>query len=126
MELWFGRFATACKRAVDDASRFEERGRGIEASWRERLGRVRGRLAADLLLRALHGAAPGAVNSAAEMIFRNFIQTNEATLRLVGAGILKQVTLGRRNLVLEAPDIIAAFTDLECHLASPRRRYPYE
>src|SRR5579875_999833 len=45
INLWIGRFATACKRAVDDASSFEKRARGIEASWRERLGRVRARSA---------------------------------------------------------------------------------
>jgi Fic family protein len=119
MNLWIGRFATACKRAVDDASSFEERVRGIEASWRGRLGRVRARSAADLLLGVLVGAPVITVNSAAEMISRSFIQTNEAISRLVEAGILKQVTVGRRNRAFEAPDIIAAFTDLERQLASP-------
>ncbi|MHB1488451.1 MAG: Fic family protein [Acidimicrobiales bacterium] len=119
INLWIGRFATACKRAVDDASNFEKRARGIEASWRERLGRVRARSAADLLLGVLVGAPVITVNSAADMISRSFIQTNEAISRLVEAGILKQVTVGRRNRAFEAPDIIAAFTDLERQLASP-------
>src|SRR5579875_2728307 len=119
INLWIGRFATACKRAVDDASSFEKRARDIEASWRERLGRVRARSAADLLLGVLVGAPVITVNSAAEMISRSFIQTNEAISRLVEAGILKQVTVGRRNRAFEAPDIIAAFTDLERQLASP-------
>ncbi len=117
--LWIGRFATACKRAVDDAASFEERARGIEASWRERLGRVRARSAADLLLGALVGAPVVTVNSAADMISRSFVQTNEAISRLVDAGVLQQVTVGRRNRAFEAPDIIAAFTDLERQLASP-------
>ena len=47
------------------------------------------------------------------MISRSFIQTNQAISRLVEAGILKQVTVGRGNRAFEAPDIIAAFTDLE-------------
>ena len=119
INLWIGRFATACKRAVDDASSFEKRARDIEASWRERLGRVRARSAADLLLGTLVGAPVVTVNSAAEMISRSFIQTNGAISRLVEAGILKQVTVGRRNRAFEAPDIIAAFTDLERQLASP-------
>ena len=119
INLWMGRFATACKRAVDDASSFEERARGIEASWRERLGRVRARSATDLLLGVLVGAPVVTVNSAAEMISRSFIQTNEAISRLVEADILKQVTVGRRNRAFEVPDIIAAFTELERQLASP-------
>ncbi len=119
INLWIGRFATACKRAVDDASSFEQRARAIEATWRERLGQVRARSAADLLLGVLVGAPVVTVNSAAEMLGRSFIQTNEAIVRLVEVGILRQVTVGRRNRAFEAPDIIAAFTDLERQLASP-------
>ena len=119
INLWIGRFATACKRAVDDATSFEQQARTIEASWRERLGRVRARSAADLLLGVLIGAPVVTVNSAAEMVGRSFIQTNEAIQRLVDAGILKQVTVGRRNRAFEAPEIVAAFTALERQLASP-------
>jgi Fic family protein len=119
INTWIGRFATACKRAVDDATTFEQQSRSIEASWREKLGRVRARSAADLLLSLLLGAPVVTVNSAAEMVGRSFIQTNEAIQRLVEAGILKQVTVGRRNRAFEAPEIIAAFTALERQLASP-------
>jgi Fic family protein len=119
INLWIGRFATACKRAVDDATSFEQEARTIEASWRERLGRVRARSAVDLLLGVLVGAPVVTVNSASEMVGRSFIQTNEAIQRLVDAGILKQVTVGRRNRAFEAPEIIAAFTALERQLASP-------
>ena len=119
INLWIGRFATACKRAVDDATSFEHEARTIEASWRDRLGRVRARSAADLLLGVLVGAPVVTVNSASEMVGRSFIQTNEAIQRLVDAGILKQVTVGRRNRAFEAPEIIAAFTALERQLASP-------
>lgn len=119
INTWIGRFATACKRAVDDATTFEQHARSIEASWREKLGRVRSRSAADLLLSLLVGAPVVTVNSAAEMMGRSFIQTNEAIQRLVDAGILKQVTVGRRNRAFEAPEIIAAFTALERQLASP-------
>ena len=119
INLWIGRFATACKRAVDDASSFEQQARTIEASWREGLGRVRARSAIDLLLGVLVGAPVITVNSAAEMVGRSFIQTNEAIQRLVDAGILQQVSVGRRNRAFEAPEIIAAFTALERQLASP-------
>lgn len=119
VNLWIGRFATACTRAVEDASSFERRAQAIEMDWRERLGRVRARSSADLLLRLLVGAPVISVNSAANLIGRSFVHTNEAVARLVEAGILKQVTVGRRNRAFEAPDIIAAFTDLERQLASP-------
>jgi Fic family protein len=119
MNLWVGRFASACTRAVADAERFEQRARAIKTEWRERLGRVRARSATELLLRGLVGAPIVTVNSGSDLIHRSFVQTNEAVGRLVDAGILNQVTVGRRNRAFEAPDIIAAFTDFERQLASP-------
>jgi len=117
--LWVSRFVGACQRAVDDALSFEHSARSIQAEWRERLGRVRARSAADSLLGVLIGAPVVTVNSAAEMIGRSFIETNEAIVRLTAAGILEQVTVGRRNRAFEAPKIIDAFTALERQLASP-------
>ena len=59
------------------------------------------------------------VKSAANLISRSFVQTNEAIARLVNAGILRQISVGRRNRAFEAPEIIEAFTALERQLASP-------
>ncbi len=132
--LWIGRFAAACSRTVRDASAFEHRASAIRDEWVERLGRVRARSATDLLLNSLVGAPVVTVSSAGELIGRSFQQTNEAITRLVDAGVLKQVTVGKRNRAFEAPDIIDAFTDLERQLASPEgdtrrsepiRRVPY-
>jgi Fic family protein len=119
VNLWIGRFATACRRAAEDASSFERQARDIEAKWRERLGRVRAGSSTDILLRLLVGAPVVSVRSAANLIGRSFVHTNEAVARLVEAGVLQQVTVGRRNRAFEALDIIAAFTDLERQLASP-------
>ncbi|EQD37407.1 filamentation induced by cAMP protein Fic [mine drainage metagenome] len=119
INLWIGRFATACKRAVDDAGSFEEQALTIERQWRERLGKIRARSAVDLLLRLLVGAPVITVNSIADLIGVSFVHTNEAITRLVDAGILKQVTVGRRNRAFEAPEIIEAFAALERQLASP-------
>jgi Fic family protein len=116
---WVSRFAGACQRAVADAASFEERASAIELDWRGRVGRVRSQSSTDLLLRSLLGAPVVTVTSAAELIGRSFVQTSEAIRRLEAAGILRQVTVGRRNRAFEAPDIIAAFTDLERQLASP-------
>ncbi len=119
INLWIGRFATACKRAVDDAGSFEQQALAIEQQWRERLGKFRAGSAVDLLLRLLLGAPVITVNSAADLIGVSFVHTNEAINRLVDAGILKQVTVGRRNRAFEAPEIIEAFAALERQLASP-------
>ncbi|HVV75069.1 MAG TPA: Fic family protein [Mycobacteriales bacterium] len=119
LNRWTELFATACARAVDDALTFQHRITEIEAQWRESLGAVRSRSATDLLLRALPGAPVLTVDSAATLIGRTFNPANEAIQRLVAAGIVKQVTIGRRNRAFEAPDVITAFTALERQLASP-------
>jgi len=119
LNTWVGRFAGACTRAVEDAASFEQQALAIEAEWRERLGRVRAKSSTDLLLRLLVGAPVVTATSASSLIGVSFVHTNEAITRLVEAGILKQVNVGRRNRAFEAPEIIAAFTALERQLASP-------
>jgi Fic family protein len=119
LNLWIGRFAGACIRAVDDATSFEQRVQQIQAEWRGQLGRVRSGSATDLLLRSLPGAPVLTVNGAATLIGRSFPQANEAVARLMESGVLSQVTVGKRNRAFEAKDIINAFTDLERQLASP-------
>jgi Fic family protein len=116
---WVGLFATACRRAVDDAAEFDERARGLEAAWRSRLGSVRAKSATDLLLHTLPGAPILTVRSAADLISRSLRATNQAIARLTEAGVLTQVTVGRRNRAFEARELIDAFTDLERQLASP-------
>jgi hypothetical protein len=50
------------------------------------------------------------------LIGRTFKPPADAVERLVDAGILRQVTVVRRNRALEAPEVICSFTDLERHL----------
>ncbi|MGA2835110.1 MAG: Fic family protein [Acidimicrobiales bacterium] len=119
LNVWVGRFAGACTRSVADATTFEERAAVLEEQWRDRLGTIRAKSGTDLLLRSLPGAPILTVDSAASLIGRTFKPAAEAIERLVDAGILKQVTVGRRNRAFEAPEVIAAFTALEHQLASP-------
>ncbi len=116
---WIAQFAGACIRAVADSDAFENRAQDIQRSWRDRVPNVRRNSATDLLLSALPGAPVTTVNSAAALVGRSFPAANNAVSQLVDAGILNQVNIGRRNRAYEAPEIIAAFTDLERQLASP-------
>jgi Fic family protein len=116
---WVGIFSAACSRAVSDAASFEERAAALEQDWRDRLGTIRSGSAVDLLLRSLPGAPVLTVDAAASLIHRSFNAANPAVERLVAAGILRQVNVGRRNRAFEAPEVIAAFTALERQLASP-------
>ena len=116
---WIGIFAGACYRSVSDAASLEKRVDQIEIEWRTLLGSVRRNSATDLLLRSIVGAPVLTVAGAARLIGRSYPQTNAAIERLVEAGVLSQVTVGRRNRAFEASAIIDAFTDLERQLASP-------
>ena len=116
---WIALVASAIQRAAEDAGRFEEQLRALQDSWRERLGSVRRGSAADLLVRALPGAPLLTITTASDLIGRSFQATSQAIDRLAEAGILKQVTVGRRNRAFEAPELTEAFTALEQQLASP-------
>jgi Fic family protein len=119
LNTWMATFAGACVRSVVDATTFESRAADLEEQWRERVGRVRANSATDLLLHRLPGAPVLTAESAAALLGRTFKPANEAIQRLVRAGILRQITIGRRNRAYEAPDVIDAFTELERQLASP-------
>jgi Fic family protein len=119
LDRWIALFATATRRAVEDAELYERRVRDIEEGWKDRLGRIRSGSAVQLLLEALPGAPILTAQSAASLIHRSEQAVNEALPRLLEAGLLRQTTVGRRNRAFEAPELIDAFTDLERQLASP-------
>jgi Fic family protein len=120
---WMALFATACRRAIEDASEFEERVAALQAQWRKSLGRIRSGSAVDLLIRALPGASIVTVKGAADLIGRTFQVTNQAVARLVEVGILVQVNVGHRNRAFEAPDTGRLLVDAysESSLRSCRR-----
>ena len=119
LNTWIGRFASACTRSVADANTYERRAAELEVEWRERLGSVRANSGTDVLLRILPGAPILTADSAATLLGRTYKPAAAAIQRLVDAGILRQVNVGRRNKAFEAPEVIAAFAALERQLASP-------
>ena len=116
---WIALFASACGRAVEDAGRFEEQVRALQVSWRERIGRVRRDSTVNLLISVLPSTPVLTTTTASELVIRSFPAASQAIDRLVAAGVLVQVSVGRRNRAYEAPELIDAFTAFERKLASP-------
>lgn len=116
---WIGFFAAACRRAVEYAIGFEARVRALQNGWRESVGTVRRGSAVDLLIGRLPAAPILTATTGADLIGRSFQATSQAIDRLAAAGVLTQVTVGRRNRAFEAPQLIDAFTALERQFASP-------
>ena len=116
---WIALFASTCSRSVEDASRFEDRVRNLQIYWRERVGRIRRDSAVSLLIDALPAAPVLTTSTAAELIGRSFQATSIAVDRLVGAGVLMQVSIGQRNRAFEAHELVDEFTAFERRLASP-------
>jgi Fic family protein len=119
LNSWIALFAGCCTRAVRDAGQFEDRVREIQDSWRERLGPVRRNSAVDLLIQTLPGAPILTVTGVANTLGRSFRAASRAIDDMVQAGVLRQVTVGKRNRAFEAVEIIDAFTRFERQLASP-------
>jgi Fic family protein len=120
MNQWVALFATACRRAIEDAETFERRVSALRERWLSRVGPVRRDSATDLLIRALPGAPIVTANGAAQLIGRSFQAANGAIARLEEAAVLRRINVGRRNRAFEAPELIKSFTDLERQLASPQ------
>ena len=54
-----------------------------------------------------------------QTIGRTFQATNEAISRLEAAGVIRSVSIGRRNRAFEVPGLVDIFVDLERRLANP-------
>ena len=119
LNQWLATFAAACRRSLLDAGGYESRVLEIVEGWRTALGPVRAGSAVERLLTVLPAAPIITVGSAAELIGRSFEATNQAVSRLVEAGVLRPVTVGRRNRAFEAAELVDAFAGLERTLASP-------
>lgn len=119
VNLWVGRFAAACSRAVKDASEFEVRASEIERQWRRTLGTVRKGSSMDVLLSGLVGMPVLTTATAMALTGTTHKATNEAITTLVRVGILRPMSKALRNRSFEAPQIINAFGELERQLASP-------
>jgi len=118
---WIATFASAATRATADARQLELDIDALEQQWRLQAAPVRKNSAADLLLGMLASAPVITVRTAEKFTGRTFQAVDLAIHHLVRAGVLKQITVGRRNRAFEAVGLLDALTTIERRLASPAR-----
>ena len=106
-------------RSVEDVCHFEDRVCELHSGWRNSAGRMRRDSADSLLIDALPAAPVLTVSTAEELVGGSFQAGSLAVERLVEAGVLVQVSIGRRNRAFEEHELVDASTAFERRLASP-------
>ena len=116
---WIEQFTDATGRACVDARQFVRSVEELELQWRDRIGPLRADSAAAALLAQLPRLPVFTINTASEMLQRSWDAVNQAVLRLEQAGVVRQVTIGRRNRAYEVVGLFEAMIAYERILASP-------
>jgi Fic family protein len=116
---WIDQFVEATGRACADARQFVQSVKDLELEWRGRLGPVRAGSAASALLSELPRLPVFTINTASDALQRSWDAVNQAVTRLEQAGVVRQVTIGRRNRAYEVVGLFEAMTAYERILASP-------
>jgi Fic family protein len=116
---WTDLFLAATGRACRDADQFAGELVALEERARAAAAPVRRGSATDLLIDALPALPVFTAKTAAEHLGRSRVAVNEAIGRLQDAGVIRKITLGRRNRAFEVVGLFEAFTGFERVLASP-------
>ena len=112
----FGRALHASARRAADLAQEVAR---LQDRWRERAGHPRSDSSAEALIVALPAYPVLTVASAAEILGRSVQAANSALAQLEEAGVVTQVSLGRRNRAFEAKELLQLVNVFERILATP-------
>ncbi len=119
LDEWTGIFAAATKTAAMQARSFADRVAELQERWRIAAERPRASSAADKLITILPAYPIVDLNRVREMLGVSGPAAWGALRRLEGAGVLKQITVGRRNRAYEAADLFEVVDEFERELATP-------
>jgi Fic family protein len=118
-EDWYLDFALtiikACRAARQLADRIEE----LEVEWMQMAGNPRVGSASRMLLELLPGKPMFRSVDVIEMTGASSAAANRAVNELAKAGVLKQVTAGKRNRAWEAVGLLKLADEFERSLATP-------
>lgn len=116
---WIDGFARALRAAARKSAGLARDIAVMQAAWREKAGHPRADSSAEALIVALPAYPVLTAASAAKLLNRSGQAANTALATLEAAGVLKQVSLGRRNRAFEAPELLNLVNAFERELAIP-------
>ncbi len=116
---WLDAFARALRTAAKKSADLARDIAVMQAAWRERAGNPRADSSAEALIVALPAYPVITAASAAKLLDRSVQAANTALALLESAGVVKQMSLGRRNRAFEAPELLSLVNSFERELAIP-------
>jgi Fic family protein len=119
LDEWTGTFAAATRMAAVQAQSFADRVAGLQERWRAQAARPRASSAADKLIALLPAYPIVDLSLARELLRVSDPAAWGALRRLEGAGVLHQITVGRRNRAYEAVGLFDVVNRFERELATP-------
>ena len=121
---WIDLFARAIGRAAEKATDLASRLAELQATWRERSGKPRRHSSVEALIVALPAHPIVTVATGQRLLGRSKQAVNQAIAALAMSGVLRPLTLARRNRAWEARELFDLVDDVERELATPNEDGP--
>ncbi|MEB3197852.1 MAG: Fic family protein [Candidatus Sericytochromatia bacterium] len=116
---WCRTFLRTLHAATEHAKRLNADLLALQGRWRKALGHPRSDSAAERLIQLLPAHPVLNAEAAQALVGASAVAVRGALNDLSAAGVLKQVSIGRRNRVWEATALLHLVDDLEWTLATP-------
>ncbi len=116
---WCGLFAAAMRTAAAGATRFADKIQNLQRRWMERAGNPRADAAVTKLIPRLPAQPVVDVKAAEHLCDCSNQAARLAMLHLEKTGVLRQVTIGKRNRAWEATELFDLLNQFERDMASP-------
>jgi Fic family protein len=121
---WIDLFARAIGRSAEKATDLASRLAELQATWRERSGKPRRHSSVEALIVALPAHPIVTVATGHRLLGRSKQAVNQAIAALAMSGVLRPLTLARRNRAWEARELFDLVDDVERELATPNEDGP--
>jgi Fic family protein len=118
---WIGMLASATEDAALASARLASQVAALQERWREQAGNPRQDSAAAIIIRELPKCPILDAGTAAELTGRSEVAARNALNHLEEAGVLAQVTVGKRNRMWECTGLFALLDEMERELSAGQR-----